>query len=190
MKSICATLLSMITLIYIAFAALPSPVSACSCTEPPPAQTAYKTNDAVFSGKIVKIEKEDSSGGLQSSLDPVKVLVEVDETWKNASESQQIVATAESSASCGFPFEEGEEYLIYANEHDGELKTDLCSRTTSLDSAEGDMRILGDGERPDEEVNLEDSLGPSRFPYVIGGIVILVLGLFIYKRKRRARSTR
>jgi len=44
---------------------------------------------------------------------------------------------------CGFPFEKGEEYLVYAHKYEGKLSTGICSRTRHLTNAGDDIGELG-----------------------------------------------
>jgi hypothetical protein len=54
-----------------------------------------------------------------------------------------LVATEQHTAACGYPFEIGGEYLVYAYaDDDGVLWTSICSRTTTLEMATDDLAIL------------------------------------------------
>jgi hypothetical protein len=65
------------------------------------------------------------------------------------------VYTASSSASCGYPFNQGQEYLIYAYRTDGSAQpfdypangfsTLLCTRTSLVSEAGEDLAALGPG---------------------------------------------
>ena len=112
---------------------------ACDCAVPPPPKEALKKATAVFSAKVVKIEE----AGLQRS-----VTVEVLRTWKGVDEKKIVVSTAKSGASCGYGFQEGKTYLIYAYQEEKApmLRVSLCSRTQAIDKAEGDLKELGEGK--------------------------------------------
>ncbi len=112
---------------------------ACDCAPNPPPKEALKKASAVFSAKVVKIEE----AGAQRS-----VSLEVLRAWKGVEEKKLVVSTAKSSASCGYGFQEGKTYLIYAYKEDKApmLRVSLCSRTQALDKAEGDLKELGEGK--------------------------------------------
>ena len=50
-----------------------------------------------------------------------------------------------AGASCGFPFVEGEEYLVYSS---NAVTVSLCSRTRSMSEADEDLASLGEGRSP------------------------------------------
>lgn len=124
---------------------LPAEAHACSCVPPPPPQEALEKHSAVFSGKVIKIKMPEEKE-IMSSADPVHVLFNVKEVWKGEIEKQVGVSTAMSTASCGFHFESGGEYIVYASGEMDALKVSLCSRTALLFDAEEDLQSLGDGK--------------------------------------------
>lgn len=99
-------------------------------------------------------EKSKLLGG--SSADPVAVLFDVEQTWKNVNEEKVTVTTATNSASCGYEFEVGKEYLVYGYIQDGAIETTICSRTASLADATEDLSILGVGEIPSQTRSEEE----------------------------------
>ncbi len=68
------------------------------------------------------------------------------------------VVTARWEPSCGYEFQQGQEYLVYARTVDATLvpkqpanivlQTGLCSRTQPLAEATQDLAALGDGQTP------------------------------------------
>lgn len=119
---------------------------ACSCMMPAPPLEAMANSDAVFAGKVVRIDGQE--GAMISSADPIKVVFEVSRVWKGEQNAAISLATARDSASCGFPFMVGEEYLVYANSSETGLTTGLCSRTMQLSAAADDLAALGEGVVP------------------------------------------
>ncbi|WP_342598344.1 hypothetical protein MHB48_12260 [Psychrobacillus sp. FSL H8-0483] len=165
-----------------------SPINsfACSCMQPDTAQAELDRSAAVFSGKVVDMVDVNKNNSIQSSADPIAVLFEVKETWKGLDQTQVIIYTERDSASCGYEFTLDQQYLVYANETDGELRTGLCSRTTPLLTADMDLDELGIGEKPTEQVsiNLNDLKGeeqPSSDNSAnnILYIILLVVGLLL-----------
>ena len=134
-------------------------VSACSCAPPSSPKEEMKKTDAVFRGTVVNIDtsslqKAKQQFGLGSSIDPVEVRFDVSEVWKGPKNKSLEVETARSSASCGYNFEQGKEYLVYANETDSGLNVSLCSRTNLASQVEEDINKLGKSYHP--EVNNEE----------------------------------
>lgn len=62
---------------------------------------------------------------LPSSSDPVAVEFDVSHAWKGPQQGTRIVKTVRSEGACGYEFQEGEWYIVYAR--NGE--TGLCGRT-------------------------------------------------------------
>lgn len=97
---------------------------ACSCA--PPSQT---TNDdfqkaaAVFTGRVLSVQRKDNF---------VMVKLAVQKYWKGKVSNEIKITTAKDSAACGFNFEVGKDYLVYATDNNGKLSTGLCSRTASI----------------------------------------------------------
>lgn len=124
--------------------------SACSCIPPGPPEEELNESDAVFAGSVTTIEDR-SSGGIVSSSRPLYVTFDVTETWKGPSNTMLTVITAASSASCGYPFQEGQKYLVYAYSRNDDLHVSLCSRTAPLSEAQQDLNALGPGTSPTDQ---------------------------------------
>lgn len=116
-------------------------------------------DDAVFSGKVIKIEpkamKEDR---IYYDL----VLFEIDSIWKGLT-TNQIILKNESQydnvrTSVEQLFVMDESYLVYAYKEDAYLQTNPCKGTKFISLASDDLSFLGEGTKPTEEVDLEDSL--------------------------------
>jgi hypothetical protein len=165
------SLLMLIFLIGLLIAT-PYRAYACSCLPPRPPLESMANSDAVFSGKVVRIDSEDAV--IMSSADPVNVVFEVSRVWKGDEKGAIALSTARDSASCGYDFVVGEEYLVYANISDTGLTTGLCSRTMPLSSAGEDLAVLGEGTIP---VPLSEPTS-SAIPWVLtAGAVVIGLTL-------------
>lgn len=117
---------------------------ACSCME----QTTKEhldSSQAVFTGKVLRIDEFHPSFPLISSSDPLTITFQTDTVWKGQPEKIIKVNTALESASCGYPFELSKKYLVYAYSSDQVLTTGLCSGTKPFDLAAADFRQLGAG---------------------------------------------
>jgi Tissue inhibitor of metalloproteinase len=95
---------------------------ACKCRQ----QTIEEnmaSADHVFSGKVMKIKKSQSS---------LTVFVRVAKQFKGKIRFKTIeITTANEPSACGFGFQKGKEYVIYAhNVEKNLLNTSSCTRTT------------------------------------------------------------
>jgi hypothetical protein len=126
----------------------------------------------------------------------VAVLFEVTNTWKGVNETQVRVYTATNSASCGFNFNLGDEYLVYASGDKSRLITGLCDRTTHISKAAKDLDVLGEGLQPtvegrdqedyierDERQKQEEQNGFFLVWLIVGGFFIGTLYLIRYWMK-------
>lgn len=167
------------TLTLPAFFAGAIPTSyACSCIPPGTVDEELEKSTAVFRGTVLNKEIQNKDSSLNSSAAPVAVLFDVKETWKGVDQSKVVIYTNLSSASCGFEFELNGEYIVYAYEKDGKLHVSLCSRTTSIDSADEDLSKLKDGETPAEnQTSYQHSLNnidPNVPVWLYAGLAILI----------------
>jgi hypothetical protein len=96
---------------------------ACTCVEPSNIES-FKLADAVFFGKAVNV------GYFRSGT-----AFRVERAWKGVSISEVTVLTNPNVSSCGFRFEEGKSYVVYARKgSDGEYHTGSCTGTANVSS--------------------------------------------------------
>jgi hypothetical protein len=109
------------------------PSRACDCAPPPAAPEALAAASAVFRGTVLEV----------SAPVEFRILVtfEVESVWKGPQEEVLSIVTADNEALCGFRFEAGREYLVFAFGEPEQLFTNICSRTAL--SHEGDADGLG-----------------------------------------------
>lgn len=107
--------------------------AACSCRMPPPPLDALAQADAVLAGTVVELEEADGHW---------RVRVRVERNFKGIESGHVTLVTPLSSAACGYTFERGERYLIYAHTVDAQLQVTLCSRTARLKEARTDLEAL------------------------------------------------
>ncbi|MEM9163282.1 MAG: hypothetical protein AAGC54_09460 [Cyanobacteria bacterium P01_F01_bin.4] len=109
------------------------PAYGCSCIRPESASVERDRNTAVFAGEV-------------SSLTPTATGYAVDFTvsdqWKGDLGENVQITTGPHSAACGYNFEVGQAYLVYAYGDETDLSVSLCSRTTTLDNATADIAEL------------------------------------------------
>lgn len=124
----------------------PSTARACSCAQVDVA-TARQTAAAVFEGRTTQVERLEGAPGVGGD-ESLRVTLRVVQTWKGADAEEVVVTTAGSGAACGFPFARDTSYLVYADEHQGQLRVSLCSRTRAIADAQEDLAELGIGVTP------------------------------------------
>jgi hypothetical protein len=113
-------------------------VLACSCAPSPPPQEALQQASAVFTGTVVAVD----TSGVTST-----VRLQVDRSWKGAKCGEVTVTTPADSAACGFDFQVGQNYLVYADKQQGKFSVSLCSRTSLTSQAGEDLTALGPPEK-------------------------------------------
>src|SRR5262245_51732739 len=138
---------------------------ACSCIgSAPPCQQVWNVS-AVFAGTVVAIDQPDllprlppgegvpsnrSVARRQNPSQPTEfpkkvVRFAIKEAWNgvSAGEKEIEVETGLGGGDCGYGFERGEDYLVYAyRSPQGRLTTGICSRTRRLSAAEEDLAYL------------------------------------------------
>jgi hypothetical protein len=123
----------------------PLALLACSCPPPPEPKKALEVSAAVCLAEVVKIEEV----GQERT-----VTLKVERWWKGGEQAEITVSTAKSGAACGYGFEKGKKYLVYAGKEDKgkTLHVSLCSRTRTDEEAEksGDFKELGEGKAPNK----------------------------------------
>ncbi len=107
----------------------PRAALACSCQlSPKPLKTqvkqAFGASAAIFSGEVLDISRDPNSEGR------LLVKIKVTENWKGKTAAEVLISTEEQSSMCGYTFEVGNTYLIYAyGSNAAGLSTTNCSRT-------------------------------------------------------------
>lgn len=166
-----------------------SQVSACSCPVPPPPGEALDQADVVFSGRVVNYIDQ-PEGPKVSSADLVKAKFNVSKIWKGPQETTFVVSTARHSLSCGYSFEKGTEYIVYAFDKDDGLITTVCTRTKPLSRAKEDLAKLGQGKEPKKVDSIPSpqgsSLDLSRVILVVGiaAVVLAIAGFLVISSKK------
>ena len=171
---------------------LPDCAFACACAALPGtpqerAREALSGPTAVFSREVVEFEKPPPDtamveGNMLTVMGDVgnkaTVTLQASEVWKGSQQQTVTITTeADSSVGCGYPFEEGREYLVYAT--GGEPSVSLCSETKPLSEADADLEALGDGEAANGGATLSDTSGALSTPAVIGLAGLTVTASFL-----------
>lgn len=173
-----------LSLLLVMMISVPSAAQACSCVEPQTVEAELARSTAVFAGKVLEVKEHKSLNGYMTK----SVLFEVSQSWKSVTESQVIITTGQGGGDCGYGFQQGIEYLVYANPSsmygdEDDLVTIICSRTNELSAAQEDLAILGQGDMPLNQVNLEGDLdGISLYVWILGVVMLGIVGFVVWRR--------
>lgn len=163
-------------------------VSACSCVMPGSPQQELNESDAVFAGTVENVADGIAGTGVGPTglSRGIYVTFDVSTTWKGPQHKTLVIKTAAQGASCGYPFKEGNEYLVYANEEygveNGKLTANLCSRTARLNEADTDLNALGSGITPTKGQNYVPR--PVRYQQIAAATFLILLTALLYRRYR------
>lgn len=139
------------------------PAAACSCIPTPTHEEALGMADAVFTGTVESVEEgfRETQWG---RVPEVRVVLSLDRVWKGGEAGDDAAASPSARAlgagervdlvtgtgggDCGFPFEEGETYLVYASSTErGPLTAGICTRTRPFKGTDEELSLLGPPER-------------------------------------------
>ena len=146
------------------------PAMACSCIPQPSPCEAFSQTPAVFVGRVAGIKEEKTEftrfGVKETIRTGLIAHFVVEEALKGISQAEVDVVTGGGGGDCGYPFEEGQKYLVYAwpnkrGDRDdanrigsthlagsgvkvvpGTLSASICSRTRLLKFAADDLALL------------------------------------------------
>ncbi len=153
------------------FLGMPGGLGACLCVGVGSVDEEVRDSDAVFRGQVVEVRpaetrtrravrwlgdtyyqyfrsSEDQLARLRAySWGPeygLLVTIQVHRSWKGLEPGRVVLRTGFGQGDCGFRFDEGMTYLVYASvDHSTEmLATSICSRTAPIHLAAGDIRML------------------------------------------------
>ena len=138
---------------------------ACSCYPSPSPCYAFQRSQAVFVGLVTSVTKdniEQMLGEKKLSYSNLVVQFTVEESLKGVATKTVEVVTGMGGGDCGYKFETGERYLVYAHKHESPtnirgtpliliaggsslsvpLGARLCSRTKPLKQAVDDLELI------------------------------------------------
>ncbi len=123
------------------FALSASNTFACTCQLPFVPETlnkqvkkAYKESNAIFSGKVIEMVKDEGTHFM-------RVKFKIEKSYKSKFSKEVIISTGLSGGNCRYKFEIGKSYLVYTSGDIDNLTTGICQRT-SLSSLTKDAEVL------------------------------------------------
>jgi hypothetical protein len=114
-------------------------------------------SDTIFEGTVERVELKGSlieakvgsltSADMDEDYPFLQVTFDVLRSYRGVEQKNAVVTTGLGGGDCGFDFEVGKQYLIYANEDAGHLSTGICSGTALLEESRSNLAYLR-GEQP------------------------------------------
>lgn len=148
---------------------------ACSCAEPAADPVAARHSDLVFSGTVV------DAAGPAFSQGRSGFGFDVDRVYRGEAFATQWVYTSAEESSCGFEFDSGHRYVVFAYlDKDERPSTDICTSTREL--------------APDQEPNLEargtlvEGRSRSSPPDILWALLTVAAGFVAYAKGRKRAS--
>jgi hypothetical protein len=166
---------------------------ACSCSpyDPSPRKAVeeflnihdtHKT--VIFLGKVTSVH---------DGREERTITFAVNKCWHTKIESEIEVRTGWGGGDCGYHFEEGQTYLVFAsNYRDYGWHTSVCSPTTRKPTPF--LKVLGEGKKPKFVLNATRTKRFDATPYNIAGITLMagsiVFSYFLTTREQRRKSVK
>ena len=129
-----------ILLLPLTLLLLPSRADACSCVGGLPICQTFWEADAVFAGEVLSIDPVPE--GADPGFSRKRVRFRVQQAWRGGVEGEVEIRTGAGGGDCGYRFERGGTYLVYAHGHEGTLSTSICTRTKKLAMAGEDLEYI------------------------------------------------
>ena len=124
---------------------LRSDVIACTCmgNVGPPCQEYWRA-DAVFVGQVKakEFKEQFKKAEVRAPGEEVRVTFTITEAFRGALGKEADVFTNSSGAFCGYSFDSGGTYIVYASEYPkggGKLYTSICTRTQRYSESSPDI---------------------------------------------------
>jgi len=117
---------------------VPAAAFPCSCIPSRSPCFVAGTEEVVFVGTPTAVE----DAGVRNGLPTLRFRFQIDEAIQNTHVKTADVLTPLGTGACGFPFEKGHKYLVYASGRGGIYSVSLCSRTGPLEERRDDLELL------------------------------------------------
>jgi hypothetical protein len=128
------------TLLPLLILLAPARADACSCVGGLPICQTFWEADAVFAGEVLSIDPVPD--GADPGFSRKRVRFQVQEVWRGGVEGVVEIRTGAGGGDCGYRFERGGTYLVYAHGNGGTLSTSICTRTKKLAMASEDLQYI------------------------------------------------
>lgn len=123
--------------------------NALSCAESGSPQEELERNTGAVYGEVKQIKVDLKQEGFTGTKEKFRyILVEAERSWNTEVDSQLIIAT---NYTWGFDFKEGNKYLIYFSEANGELSSSPCSSTIEMNNVDQATELLGKDMHPNNK---------------------------------------
>ena len=157
--------------------------SACSCIPPGTPAEEFASSDVVLAAEVGSMRHVDGSHGPD-----LEVRLHVVRAFKGLGDrvTSLTVRTASDGAACGYPFERGHAYMVYAHEFDGRIWVSLCSRTRPLGAASDDLRQLDAEDLIGYEPSDDGGCGGTTNLGMIQAASFTLIGIGVLRRRRRS----
>ena len=141
--------------IVIVFSLARTTAMACSCMESGTPCESFGKAAAVFVGTVTGVHEHDPFKGKDlaerrklsdSGVSDWTVMAykfSVEQAYLGVTDSEIEIFTGRGMGDCGFRFETGQRYIVYANRYKDKLSTSICTRTMPFSRATEDIAFLG-----------------------------------------------
>jgi hypothetical protein len=130
---------------FVFVSLMPVAAQACSCLfSSAPCQTYWNT-PAVFTGMVMEVEdiRIPVGGDMDVFMRKKRIHFSVKESFRGNVSGIVEIATGSGGGDCGYNFEQGKSYIVYAGKNDaGELTTGICTRTRPIEEAKADLDYI------------------------------------------------
>jgi hypothetical protein len=148
--------------ILLSFSLANQTVKACTCAGTRSTCESYGSANAVFVGTVVgvRVNKSQKSNERAEEIDwtPVAFKFVVEQPYLGVAGIQVEVFTGRGGGDCGYNFQVGQRYLVYANAYQNKLSTGICSRTKLYSSATEDLAFLSTLSSATPGISIEGGL--------------------------------
>ena len=123
-----------------------SPANACTCGGSGAPCESFGTASAVFAGRVIGDQVKERPKKLdRTEMDwtPRAVKFAVEQAFSGVMGTEVEVFTGRGGGDCGYGFQMGQRYLIYAYSYKDKLTTSICTRTRPFSQATEDLAFLG-----------------------------------------------
>ncbi|WP_339257233.1 hypothetical protein MKZ12_24475 [Paenibacillus sp. FSL R5-0713] len=165
-------------------------INALSCAESGSPQEELERNTGAVYGEVKQIKVDLKQEGFTGTKEKFRyILVEAERSWNTEVDSQLMIVT---NYTWGVDFKEGNKYLIYFSEANGELSSSPCSSTIEMNNVDQATELFGEGYPPKQPVNLEHKMWfmfeRDMDMYIVGIVVLVAIFiLFIIVRKKNGQ---